>query len=79
MLAAEAGEGDTIVDEDRRAGIEAAALSVKPAALVRALRAHARCDEAIRYNVSPETCIDVLLLQIREELYGSHSAGGVAI
>ena len=79
VLAATAGAGATIVNEDRRAGIEAAALRVKPAALVRALRAHARCDEAIRYNVSPETCIDVLLLQIREELYGSHSAGGVAI
>ena len=79
VLAATAGAGATIVNEDRRAGIEAAALRAKPAALVRALRAHARCDEAIRYNVSPETCIDVLLLQIREELYGSHSAGGVAI
>ena len=43
----------------------------KPAAALAAVR---RCDEAISYNVSPETCIDAMLFEIREVLYGSHSA-----
>ena len=28
-------------------------------------------DEAISYNVSPETCIDAMLFEVREVLYGS--------
>ena len=36
-----------------------------------ALRQTQKADEAIRYNVSPETCIDVLLFTIRKAIYGS--------
>ena len=39
-----------------------------------ALEAVRRCAEAISYSVSPETCIDAMLFEIREVLYGSHSA-----
>ena len=40
-------------------------------ALARALR---ESDEAISYNVSPETCIDAMLFEVREVLYGSSRA-----
>ena len=31
------------------------------------------CDMSISYNVSPETCLDALLFEIGEALYGTHS------
>jgi len=73
------GTPDLVINEDARAGIEQAADATEVPYIVRALRAADETDEAIAYNVSPETCIDVLLLQIREVLYGSHSARKAAI
>ena len=39
-----------------------------------ALAALRESDEAISYNVSPETCIDAMLFEVREVLYGSSRA-----
>jgi DNA polymerase-3 subunit delta' len=73
------GTPDLIINEDVRSGIEQAANATEVPYIVRALRAADETDEAIAYNVSPETCIDVLLLQIREVLYDSHSARKAAV
>lgn len=68
-----------VINEDVMAGLQAAASGTNAARLARALDVVNETDRAIAYNVSPETCIDVLLLQIREVLYGTHSASNAAI
>ncbi|MCH4220688.1 MAG: DNA polymerase III subunit delta' [Eggerthellaceae bacterium] len=73
------GASDLILNEDVRADIEYAAVRVDVPALVYALHVTDETDDAITYNVSPETCIDVLMLQIREALYGTNSASKAAI
>lgn len=73
------GTPDLVVNVDQRPAIEAAAFMAEPAALMGALREAYRTDEAVRYNVSPETCLDALLFSIREVLHGSgssHQASG---
>lgn len=73
VMAACAGTPELIVNTDRREGIEAVAARTNAAAATRALRAVARCDHAIAYNVSPETCLDALLFEVKEVLDGSGS------
>lgn len=73
------GSPELIINEDVSAAIHQAAMYTNEPAIARALRAADSVDTAIRYNVSPETCIDVLLFAIREELYGSSSARAAAI
>ena len=68
------GQPELVINEDVRDAIERTAAKTSADRLVRALSALDETDEAFRYNVSPETCIDVALFTIREELYGSHSA-----
>ena len=41
-----------------------------------ALSAVRRCDEAISYNVSPETCIDALLFEVKDALFGAARPAG---
>ncbi len=65
---------DLVVNVDRREGIERAAQRTNLACLVRALDEAYKTDEAIAYNVSPETCLDTLLFTIREVVYGSGSS-----
>ena len=67
------GMPDLVINADALAGVEAAARATKPDAVARALRAVDEADDAIAYNVSLETCIDVLLFDIREALYETHS------
>lgn len=74
-----AGTSDLIINKDVAEGIEEAAAYTDAPAAALALKAIDETDAAIAYNVSPETCMDVLLLQIRKVLYGSHSAGEVGI
>ena len=59
---------------DARAALEDAARTTDEARVAEALAAVRRCDEAISYNVSPETCIDCLLLEVRDALYGPRRA-----
>ena len=66
-----AGVPELVINFDARAAIEDAAMATDEARLTAALRAVDRCDEAISYNVSPETCIDALLFDVREVFDGS--------
>lgn len=65
------GTPDLVVNIDQRAAIETAAAWVDVEGLMRALREAYKTDEALSYNVSPETCLDTLLFTIREVLHGS--------
>ncbi len=67
------GTPDLVVNEDQRETIESVAARVDSARLVGALHEAYKTDEAIAYNVSPETCLDTLLFTIREVLYDSGS------
>lgn len=62
---------ELVINVDARAAIEDAALATDEVRLAKALKAVDRCDEAISYNVSPETCIDTLLFEVREVFDGS--------
>ncbi|MBR3182116.1 MAG: DNA polymerase III subunit delta [Eggerthellaceae bacterium] len=68
-----AGAGELVINYDVLADIEDVAAHTDEAGVARALAAVTACDEAILCNVSPETCLDALLFEIREALYGSHS------
>ena len=61
---------ELVINEDARAALEDAARATDEARVAEALAAVRRCDVAISYNVSPETCIDGLLLEVRDALYG---------
>ncbi len=74
-----AGAPELVINTDVRDTIEEAATWAAEPSVARAIVACDETDRAIAYNVSPETCIDVLLITIREELYGSHSARSAAI
>lgn len=69
-----AGVPQLIINIDVRDQIVRAAQDSNLSRLVDAFAAVRRCEEAISYNVSPETCLGALLLEIREALYGAHSA-----
>lgn len=66
-----AGSGHLIVNVDQRDVITQIAQHIDEAELMDAFREAYRMDEAIAYNVSPETCLDALLFSIREVLHGS--------
>ena len=65
-----AGASDQVVNADVRPSIEEAAARTDVARAAAAIAAVRRCDVAISYNVSPETCIDAMLLEVRDILYG---------
>lgn len=73
---------DLVINVDAHASLSDAAAATDEARAAAALRAVGRCDEAISYNVSPETCIDAMLFEIRDALYGpsfgAKRAGGGA-
>ena len=74
IMAVSAGCTDLVINVDVRAQIEEAAAVADEARAVAALAAVARCDRAIAYNVSPETCIDALLLEVRDMLFSCSAA-----
>lgn len=59
------------VNVDAMGAINEAAAWCSSEGLLSALREAYRTDEALSYNVSPETCLDTLLFSIREVLHGS--------
>lgn len=65
---------ELVINVDVRAQIGEAARLTDEARAAAALATVRYCDEAISYNVSPETCIDALLFEVKEVLYGSNSA-----
>lgn len=68
---------ESVVNGDVRDALLAWTACCDLAALAHSFSLVERCDEAISYNVSPETCIDVLLLDLRDEvlLRGRHRDG----
>ena len=75
VLATRAGTPELVVNTDARDAIEAAAARADEAQLACALAAVGRCNQAIAYNVSPETCLDALLFEVKEVLNGSGRTG----
>ena len=73
VLAVIAQTPDLVINYDVRDDIEAVAARTSEPQLARALAAVRACEDAISYNVSPETCLDALLFEIGEALYGTHS------
>ena len=73
VLAVCAQADELVINYDVRDDIEAVAARTDEASVARALEAVRACNEAISYNVSPETCLDALLFEIGEALYGTHS------
>ena len=71
VLMVVSGTPELMVNIDQRSAVEAAAARVNVEGLMRALREAYKTDEALSYNVSPETCLDTLLFTIREVLHGS--------
>ena len=71
VLMVVSGAPDRVLNVDELESIRLVAQTATPASLMEALRQTQKTDEAIRYNVSPETCIDVLLFTIRKAIYGS--------
>lgn len=65
-----AGTPELVINVDVRAQIEAAAARTDEARAAAAIMRVRVSDEAISYNVSPETCTDAMLFEVREVLYG---------
>lgn len=65
-----AGAPELIINIDAREALNKAAAHTNEAQVAEALSAVLRCDEAISYNVSPETCLDAMLMEVKYSLYG---------
>lgn len=74
VMMVRAGTPELVVNVDAADALAAAAAQADEASLARALAAVGRCDQAIAYNVSPETCFDALLFDVKEVLNGTGSA-----
>ncbi|MEG0071777.1 MAG: DNA polymerase III subunit delta' [Raoultibacter sp.] len=74
-----AGTPELVINIDVINQIQDAAAATDTPRTARALAAVECAHTAITYNVSPETCIDVMLFEIREVLYGTDSADRVAL
>ena len=68
------GASELVINVDVRGSLSEAAERTDEARVAVALEAVLRCDEAISYNVSPETCIDALLFEVKYALFGERSA-----
>ncbi|MEQ3362835.1 ATP-binding protein [Raoultibacter massiliensis] len=79
VLAVCAGTPELVINADVRASIEEAAAKTDEARAAAALAACNSADGALTYNVSPETCLDALLFEIRSVLYGTGSSHKAAI
>ncbi len=73
VLALCAQTPELVINVDARDRVEHVAARTDEARVARALACVSACDEALSYNVSPETCLDELLFEIGEALYGTHS------
>lgn len=71
VLMIASGTPELVINVDQKRALEIAAQKVTPVGIMDALREACKTDEALSYNVSPETCLDALLFSIREVLHGS--------
>ncbi len=79
VLVVRSGCAELVINKDVRISIQEAASHADEAQAAAALAACDRADKAFSYNVSPETCLDAMLFEIREVLYGTSSADKSAI
>lgn len=70
VLAVCVGSPELVINVDVRSAVEEAAAQTDEARAAAAVAQVRACDQAIAYNVSPQTCMDVLLLNVRDTLYG---------
>ena len=79
VLVVRSGCAELMINRDACLAIEEAASRADEAQAATALASCDRADKAIAYNVSPQTCLDALLFEIREVLYGTGSADKFAV
>lgn len=79
VLVVRSGCAELMINRDACLAIEQAASRADEAQASAALASCDRADKAIAYNVSPQTCLDALLFEIREVLYGTGSADKFAV
>ena len=75
VLLVRAGRAELVVNKDAAESIRAAAARVDEQRLLCACDAVSRCVNAIDYNVTLQLCMNTLLLEIREDLYGPDYPG----
>ncbi len=69
VLALCAGTPELVINVDVRNTLENVAAHTDEARVAKALAATTHADVAISYNVSPETCIDALLFEVKTALF----------
>lgn len=74
VLLVKAGCNQLLINDDARQAILACAQSVSETGLLCACDAVTRCKSAMDYNVQLQICLDALLLEVREDLYGPHNS-----
>lgn len=70
-----AERSDLVINKDVLPALEEAAAHTNEALAASACMAVKKCEEALAYNVSPQTSLDVLLLEVKERLYDPDCAG----
>lgn len=68
VLACTIGTDELVINTDFRDDVKNAALRTNAQRINAALMSIAELDEALDYNVSPETCFDAILFKVREVL-----------
>lgn len=71
VMAVAAGTPELVINEDFAEEVQRMGTRADIARIGRALVAIEEAEDALDYNVSPETCLDVILFQVREVLDGS--------
>ena len=64
-----------VVNRDADLALQDAAAATNAARCARALACIQSCQQALAYNVSPQTCLDALLLELKEVLYDPDCSG----
>lgn len=79
VMVCAAGAPELVINVDAREAVLEAARATDEARAAAALACARRADAALAYNVSPETCLDALLFEIRSVLYDPGSTRKTAI
>lgn len=76
-LVLSAGSGDLVVNSDALEALETVVSACDLSRIAAAIGAVDQCEQALSYNVSPETCVDALLIQLRDVLYTSRPIASI--
>ncbi len=72
-------KAELIINQDKKDMIVETAMVSDEVRAAQALLLCKRAEEALSYNVSPETCLDALLYEVREVLYGANSSSKATV